>query len=76
MKLWPHCQSHWQMLDMALRLSDWREADDEIVRLALVLPDNFTGRLPIGNTGRENVSAFTQMKIPPDLQALLEPKSD
>ncbi len=76
MKLWPHCQSHWRMLDMAVRLRDWREAGGQIVRLALVPLGNLTGRLPIGNTGRANVNAFARMKIPQDLQALLETKSD
>ncbi len=26
LKLWPHCQSHWRMLQLAVRLRNWREA--------------------------------------------------
>lgn len=76
MKLWPHCRSHWRMLELAVRLRDWREAFGQIVRLALAPVGNLMGRLPIGNTGRANVSAFAHMKIPPDLQAILDPALD
>jgi hypothetical protein len=31
---------------------------------------SLTGRLPIGNTGRSNVSAFLPMAIPQDLREL------
>ena len=71
--LWPHCQSHWKMLDLALRQRDWREVRGQIVRLALAPLGNLTGRLPIGNTGRSDVSAFARMEIPSDLRAVLDP---
>lgn len=75
-RLWPHCRSHWKMLELASRLRDWREAGGQIARLALALLGNLTGRLPTGNSGRANVSAFARMDIPPDLQAILDPASD
>ena len=73
---WPHCQSHWQMLRLAIALRDWRETGGQILRLALAPIGNLTGRLPLGNTGRASINAFARMKIPPDLQAILDPQSD
>ena len=75
-RLWPHCQSHWRMLDLAFRLHDWREAGGQVARLVLAPLGNLTGRLPVGNTGRSNVSAFAAMAIPPDIQAILNPAFD
>ncbi len=72
----PHMQSHWKMLLLAVRMRDGREACGQLVRLALAPLGNLTGRLPIGNTGRSNVSAFAEMNIPPDLSAILDPKAD
>lgn len=71
-RAWPHCQSHWRMLSFACELRDFREAFGQIFRLALAPIGNVTGRLPRGNTGRSNVSAFAAMDIPSDLQALLQ----
>ncbi|MDT0576432.1 DUF3703 domain-containing protein [Croceicoccus sp. F390] len=69
--LWPHCQSHWRMLGLALRQRDWREATGQIARLTLAPLGNLTGRLPVGNTGRSDVSAFVCMEIPSDLREVL-----
>lgn len=74
--LWPHCQSHWKMLGLALRQRDWREASGQIARLGLAPLGNLTGRLPIGNTGRSDVSAFARMEIPSDIRAVLDPTLD
>jgi hypothetical protein len=67
-----HCVSHWKMLTFAVRLRDWPEAAGQLLRLALAPLGNLTGRLPIGNTGRSTVSAFSAMDIPPDLRAILD----
>jgi hypothetical protein len=75
-RLGTHCQSHWKMLGLAVRQRAWVEIGAQIARLALAPLGNLTGYLPIGNTGRSNVSAFARMEIPPDLQALLNPASD
>ena len=75
-QLWPHCQSHWRMLNLAIRLRDWREVIGQIFRLILAPFGNLTRRLPIGNTGRANISAFARREIPPDLQAILDPTAD
>lgn len=74
--LWPHCQSHWKMLGLSVRQRDWREASGQIARLALAPLGNLTGRLPIGNTGRSDVSAFARMEIPSDLRAVMDSTFD
>lgn len=65
-----HLRSHWAMLSYAMRLHDWREAAGQAYRLTLAPLGNLTGRLPVGNTGRADVSAFLHMPIPAELQAL------
>jgi len=68
----PHICSHWRMLQLAIRTSDIREILGQLMRLALAPLGNLSGRLPIGNTGRSDVSAFVHMDIPADLQAILK----
>jgi Protein of unknown function (DUF3703) len=63
-----HIRSHLQMLGFAIALKDRREIFGQLVRLALAPLGNLTGRLPIGNTGRADVSAFMPMEIPEELQ--------
>jgi Protein of unknown function (DUF3703) len=75
-RLGPHCVSHWRMLAFAVQLRDWSEAAGQLLRLALAPLGNLTGRLPIGNTGRSTVNAFTAMDIPPDLRAILDRSPD
>ena len=74
-RLSPHCRSHWKMLVFAVHLRDWDEAVGQIARLLLAPISNLTGRLPAGNTGRANVSAFARAEIPPDLLAIIDPGS-
>ena len=66
--LMSHGGIHVRMLRFAIDLRDWREALGQAFRLLLVPLGNATGRLPIGNTGRANVSAFHPMPIPADLR--------
>lgn len=74
-RLVPHLESHWKMLLLAARTRDGREAFGQWVRLALAPLGNLAG-LPVGNTGRSNVSAFARMNIPPELSAILDAKTD
>ena len=67
-----HLASHWSMLSFAVELHDWRETAGQVVRLALAPLGSLTGRIPIGNTGRSNVSAFKAMAIPKDLVGKIE----
>lgn len=72
--LGPHCANHWVMLGFAAELRDWREVTGQFVRLILAPLGALTGRIPMGNTGRSNVSAFQPMAIPDDLRRALEDK--
>lgn len=66
--LGPHLANHWAMLGFAVEQRDWREVIGQAIRLALAPLGSLTGRIPIGNTGRSNVSAFEPMAIPDDLR--------
>ena len=62
------------MLGFAAELRDWREVAGQLIRLVLAPLGALTGRIPMGNTGRSNVSAFQPMAIPDDLRRALEDK--
>ena len=66
-----HAQVHVLMLCAAWALGDRREIRGQLLRLALVPLGHLFRRLPAGNTGRSNVSAFAPMDVPPDLRRLL-----
>ena len=70
-----HWRVHVMMLRAAVNLADVREARGQLLRLALTPIGHLLNRLPEGNTGRANVSAFATMPVPPELQHLLEDKS-
>jgi hypothetical protein len=71
-----HLSNHLSMLKFAISQRDIKEAAGQIMRLALVPLGNMTGRIPSGNTGRSNVSAFEPMPIPDDLKAMLPKGAD
>lgn len=64
-----HIRSHWEMLQFAWHLRDWREVTGQIARLLLAPVGNSLGRLPFGNSGRARISAFSRMEISADLQS-------
>lgn len=68
---WQHLQTHLQMLRLACRLRDPLEAAGQLLRLALVPLGHLTGRLPLGNPGRSNVSAFKPMPVRAELEELI-----
>ncbi len=70
-----HFRCHLSMLGFAIELRDWRELRGQILRLLLAPLGNALGRLPVGNNGRSNVSAFAPMEIPADLTARIESTS-
>lgn len=70
----PHLRVHLHMLRVGLRSHDWREVRGQVLRIALVPLGHLFGRLPRGNTGASNVSAFAPMNIPPDIERLLDNK--
>jgi hypothetical protein len=68
---WPHVRSHVDMLRLAIRTRDRREAVGQLVRIIVAGPGSATGRYPLGNTGRTNVPATKPMPVPDDLAELL-----
>jgi hypothetical protein len=74
-QLWAHVRIHALMLKLAIQTHDWREVSGQMLRLALAPLGNLTGRLPKGNTGRSNVSAFGSMPIPADLRSVLSERT-
>lgn len=66
-----HALVHWWMLRAGFAKRDWREVLGQIMRVAAALVFSRIW-VPIGNTGRANVSAFTPMALPEDLRKLLE----
>ena len=62
-----HLANHVAMLGYAIEQRDGREVIGQLVRLALAPLGALSGRIPTGNTGRSNVSAFHAMPIPKDL---------
>lgn len=70
----PHLSVHLCMLRVGFTSRDWHEVRGQVMRIALVPVGHLFGRLPRGNTGRSNVSAFAPMTIPPDVARLLDNK--
>ncbi len=62
-----HLANHWAMLKFAVAQRNTKEIIGQVVRLALAPLGALTGRIPFGNTGRSNVSAFKPMPIPEEL---------
>lgn len=67
-----HWAVHVWMLRVGWRLGDFREVAGQLLRLVLTPLGHLTGRLPVGNTGGSNISAFAALPVSPDLQTLLE----
>lgn len=69
---WRHVYVHWRMLKLGTSIGDWREVGGQLSR---ILAASIFSRIwvPIGNTGRANVSAMKPMPLPDDLRILLDP---
>lgn len=67
----PHVVNHWWMLKAGWRRSDMREVLGQIVRM-IGSAGSLVGAVPLGNTGRANVSAIKPMPIPEDLARYFE----
>jgi hypothetical protein len=57
-----HCQVHVAMLRMAWQQRKLKEIVGQLMRMGLVPLGHLSGRLPLGNTGRSDVSAFKSMQ--------------
>jgi hypothetical protein len=66
-----HVRVHWLMLHLGFSAGAWREVFGQPMR---ILAAALFSRLwvPIGNTGRANVSALKPMPVPHDLRSALE----
>jgi hypothetical protein len=69
--LQPHLRTHALMLQLAWRTRDWPEVAGQLLRLALVPLGHLSGRLPLGNPGRSNVSAFEPLPVRRELAELI-----
>lgn len=67
-----HLANHWAMLGLALYLRDFGEVVGQLWRLLLAPLGALTGSIPVGNSGRSNVSAFIPMPVPDDLAKLIK----
>ena len=68
----PHVRVHWQRLRVGWAAGGRREVTGQLMRIALVPVGHLVGRLPVGNTGGANVSAFEPMAMAPELERLIE----
>ncbi len=67
-----HLRVHLWMLKVGWARRDGREVRGQLLRLLLTPFGHLSGRLPLGNTGGANVSAFARLPIPSELQAILD----
>jgi hypothetical protein len=67
-----HIQSHLAMLRLAWIEKLWSELFGQLLRLILAPLGHVFGKLPLGNTGRANVSAFKVMPISKDIQSIID----
>jgi hypothetical protein len=66
-----HLRVHWLMLRAGWQLRDARETAGQLFRLLLVPLGHVSGRLPQGNPGTADVSAFAPHAVPADVAELL-----
>lgn len=62
-----HTRGHWPMLGLGLATVDIREVFGQTLRLMLAGLGSWTGRFPVGNTGRARAGLNTPMAIPDEL---------
>jgi signal peptidase II len=74
-RLGRHWSVHVWMLRVGWRRRDAREVAGQWLRLALTPIGHLTGRLPAGNTGGADVSAFASLPIPPELQSMMDERA-
>ena len=70
-----HLKVHYLMFKWGIQQKDMREIFGQALRLPGTILFTWLNRLPIGNTGGANVSAFKKMEIPKDLNKIIEDAS-
>ncbi|MGH8250174.1 MAG: DUF3703 domain-containing protein [Steroidobacteraceae bacterium] len=68
----PHVRTHLGMLRIGWRRRDLREIIGQLIRIPGGMIGSAIGRVPRGNTGGANVSAFQSLPIPAELAELLK----
>jgi hypothetical protein len=68
---WQHVHVHWLMLKLGASIGDRREVFGQLSR---IFAATMFSRIwvPVGNTGRANVSAMKPMSMPDDLRILFQ----
>lgn len=66
-----HLRTHAAMFVLAVRIGDRREIVGQLARLVVAAPGSVSGRYPVGNTGRSDVSMFAPMPVADDVARLL-----
>jgi hypothetical protein len=66
-----HVHVHWLMLRLGASAGAWSEVIGQSTRIVAAAMFSRIW-VPIGNTGRANVSAIKPMSVPDDLRSLLE----
>ncbi|MCZ4278276.1 MULTISPECIES: DUF3703 domain-containing protein [Nocardiaceae] len=64
---WLHTRNHVEMLKAAAKEHDRRESWGQLIRIVVAAPGSWSGRYPVGNTGRVEAGLTTPMPIPQDL---------
>jgi hypothetical protein len=66
-----HTFVHWKMLQFGIKIKSPKEVLGQIPRLIVGGLKSFVGHIPVGNTGGTNVPPLKPMKIPKDLQIII-----
>lgn len=70
-RLGPHLQTHLLMFGQARHDRDWHEAAGQLFRFVIAPLGHVLGRLPIGNSGRSDISAFRPMPVRDDIAEII-----
>jgi hypothetical protein len=66
-----HTVVHFKMLQFGFKIKNTKEIIGQLPRLLIGGVKSFIGKIPTGNTGGANVPPFQHMKIPLDLQIII-----
>lgn len=66
-----HTRVHWWMLKVGVKRGDILEILGQLIRIVGGFLGSLIGKVPVGNSGGADVSAFAQMPIPDDLREIL-----
>lgn len=66
-----HLRAHAALFGLYVGQHRWGDAWGQAIRYVLVVPGTWLNRLPVGNSGLSNVSAFKPMHVPSDLAEII-----